>query len=196
MPYPMFSFSAEDLQIHRCCFFDFRVSDMNALRGCLVPATAKIPANIWWSLPSTNDTDPIWSFQLDHENGERAAVEVAVFCATSILPSFTHLYPEDTRPQEAIAAAQAWLDNPTEETALVAGDKAKRALRAGRLPPEGHTFQESDRAKRASLAAYFAALATDPRRNNEAASASAASYLLQHEPADLRRFIHKLYGVV
>ena len=195
MSYPMFSFSAQDLRLHRCCFFDFRLRDMNTLQDCLVSVTAKIPANVWWSLPSTNDTDPIWSFQLDYENGERAAVEVAIFCATSILPSFTRLYPEDTRPQEAIAAAQAWLDNPTEEAALVAGDKAKRALRAGRLSPEGHTFQESDRAKRASWAAYYAALATDPRRNNEAALASAASYLSQCEPADLRRFIHKLYGV-
>ncbi len=199
MPYPMFSFSAEDLRKYGACFLPVRIKDMNNLRGQSISEKEKISANVWWSLPSTNDVGSIWSFQLDYENGERAAVKVALFCTTSLLPSFTQLYPEDNRPQKAIELIEAWLDNPADKNARSALSAASANMRDTHLstknlsPPD---CSKVNKAQDAFDAAYKALSAATPHRGVRAAQYCALKYFRQCGVADLHRFINSLYGLL
>jgi len=47
-------------------------------------------------------------------------VRIVIHKALSVLPLFEKKYPDDQRPRQAIAAAQLWLDYPTEENRAAA----------------------------------------------------------------------------
>jgi len=58
------------------------------------------------------------------------SVAIAIAVASRVLDKFEVAYPDDKRPRKAIEAAQAWLDNPTEENADAARDAAYAAKAA------------------------------------------------------------------
>lgn len=55
---------------------------------------------------------------------KRASVQLAVFAAKEVLGIFEKEYPQDSRPRAAIAAAEAWLREPSEKNRRKAGEAA------------------------------------------------------------------------
>ncbi|WP_373069195.1 putative immunity protein [Gemmatimonas sp.] len=67
--------------------------------------------------------------QLDGLN-QQLVVRWAADCAEAVLPVWVAVFPYDTRPADAVAAARAWCDNPcsiTADVAQVAGYAARDA---------------------------------------------------------------------
>lgn len=78
----------------------------------------------------------LWILRCMQKLDKVSSVRVAIACAQRILHIYQARKPNDIRPAAAIAAAQAWLDNPFEETrhaadaAADAADAARAAARA------------------------------------------------------------------
>jgi hypothetical protein len=79
------------------------------------------------------------------------SVAMAIYAAELVIGEYEKLYPDDKRPRQAIEAAKAWLNDPTEENR-----------------------QAASAASSASASAYFAAYAASAAY--AAASASSAAY--------------------
>ena len=61
---------------------------------------------------------------------KKEAVTLAIFSASRCIQAFEKEYPNDDRPRKAIEAAQAWLDDPTEEnrSAAKSAESAARSV--------------------------------------------------------------------
>ena len=57
-------------------------------------------------------------------NLKRIMVMFSILCAKRCLKRFEDKFPDDKRPRQAIEAAQAWLDNPTDANMSAAGSAA------------------------------------------------------------------------
>jgi hypothetical protein len=91
------------------------------------------------------------------------SVALAIFCAEKVIHIFETRYPDDKYPRNAIVAAEAWLQNPTDDNAIAANDAARAAeARAARAA--------------ARAAAYAAARAADAAAYAAADAAYAAAY--------------------
>ena len=93
---------------------------------------------------------------------KKQCVEWAVLCAESVLPIFTERYPDDDRPAKAIAAAKAWILNPS----ATAADAARAAADAAAYADAAY----------ASAAAYAADAAYASAAAASASAAYAAAY--------------------
>jgi hypothetical protein len=71
-----------------------------------------------------------------NSHDKKLSVQLAIFCARKVLHLWENKHPDDDRPRKSIEAAEAWIEDPTEEN-------RQKALEA----------------RRAASAAYAAALA-------------------------------------
>ena len=76
-------------------------------------------------------------------------IKLAIYAAEIALPIFENRYPEDDRPRKAIQAAQAYLEDPSEENRKAASAASAAARAAARAAIWS--------AKAASWATYWAA---------------------------------------
>ena len=60
---------------------------------------------------------------------KKDSVALSIFAAELCIKNFEKIYPNDKRPRQAIEAAKAWLENPTEENKNAAWS-AKSATRS------------------------------------------------------------------
>ena len=123
---------------------------------------------------------PKWMLWL----AERAGVEkpVSVRIACEIARTALHLVPEDdARPRLAIEAAEAWLDNPTEENTM-AVDEAY--WEAAYWAAEVAASSAADAAEAAAWAAYCADEAASWAGRTASWAARAASRAADAETAD------------
>jgi len=121
---------------------------------CVHPAIAKVAIRANDTLPDGErqkllDLAPRIMGTAGGDN--RLSVQLAVFCARHVLHIWEDKHPNDDRPRKSIEAAEAWIENPTEEN-------CQKALEAGKAAA-------SAAASYASFAAYAAC---------EAAAAAAA----------------------
>jgi hypothetical protein len=87
---------------------------------------------------------------------QRQRTMYAIFAAESVLHIFEKKYPNDQRPRRAIAAAQAYLKNPCEETKKAA-DAAYTAARVAAYTAAADAYA----AARAAYTAAYAAARVD-----------------------------------
>jgi len=73
-------------------------------------------------------------------------VHWSLLCASSVLSNFESVYPDDKRPRLALEAAQNYLDNPSEETMILAGSAAGSASRAEAWAEAGSAAESASRA--------------------------------------------------
>jgi hypothetical protein len=116
-PFPVFSFSIQDLHITQACDIPRRVSDLTTHLGRKPSEHEQISARVWWALPSTEFFDRIWSLRLDSVSAPQVAVRLSLFAARQVLPIVEAKYPRDTfpHPHAMIEALSAWIANPTKD---------------------------------------------------------------------------------
>jgi hypothetical protein len=117
-----------------------RFERLAALRGDVVKGLA---ATAW----ATNLSD------VDRDVLLRALIDAT---RTLILPDWTIRRPEDTRPQAALEAAEAWLASRSAEAAAVAKEAAKACTAA-----RNETFGDDHRVPEAARAIAWAVAASD-----------------------------------
>ena len=102
---------------------------------------------------------------------KKLSVQLAVFLARQVLPIFEKKYPNNDRPRKSIEAAEAWIENPTEENRQKAIEARRSAYAAA--------YAAAAYAADAAYAAYAgdAAYAADAAAAYAAyAAAAAAAY--------------------
>ena len=72
----------------------------------------------------------IWLLQKTNQLDKPQSVRVATCCAKHVLGMYEEKYPGDKRPSAAIAAAKAYLENPSEENRVAAYAAAASAAYA------------------------------------------------------------------
>jgi hypothetical protein len=89
----------------------------------------------------------------------------AIFAAKLVLPIFETKYPEDKRPRKAIAAAEKYLESPTEKNAAAvasdAADAADAAVASDAAYAAYAAYAARDAVRDAAYAAYAAYAAAD-----------------------------------
>jgi len=106
----------------------------------------------------------MWLYRRNNPN-KKTCVKIAIYAAKLCIENYKNKYPADKRPEMAIAAAEKWLENPSEDNARAADAAAKAAATAAYVDAV-----ESAAAHVAHAAAYAAAYTA------EAAAADAAYY--------------------
>jgi hypothetical protein len=114
------------------------------------------------------DEDKIWILVKNHFLTHRQQIMFAIYCAKSALPVWNKRYPKDRRPAEAIKAAYAVLNNPSNENIKIARfaflAAADAAVGAATATTENAAYAASDAAyvavspSHAALFSYGAAL--------------------------------------
>ena len=102
------------------------------------------------------------------------SVELAIFAAELVLPIFEKEYPDDKRPANAIAAAKAYLRNPSSaagEAAREAGEAAREAGEAA-MEAAGEAARAAGEAAREAGEAAMEAAGEAARAAGEAARAA------------------------
>jgi len=99
---------------------------------CVHPAIAKVAIR-------ANDTLPDGERQklldlapriMGTGGDKKLSVQLAVFCARQVLHLWEDKHPTDMRPRKSIEAAEAWIENPTEENRQKALEARKAAAYA------------------------------------------------------------------
>jgi len=113
---------------------------------------------------------PDWMLWLYKQNNpdKKTCVKIATYAAKLCVKIYNREYPADKRPEEAIAAAEKWLENPSEDNARVA-DTAKAAAGAAYASAAA---AYADAAKAAADAAVTAADAAATAAYNAATAAA------------------------
>ncbi len=99
---------------------------------------------IWWLLNTGNLDKP-------------TAVKISITFALHVIERFEAKYPTDKRPRKAIESAQAWLDNPNDETKRADAAAAAYAAAADAASAADDAAAYSAYAAASSAAAYAAA---------------------------------------
>jgi len=111
---------------------------------------------------------------------KKQSVAIAIAFANSVLAKFEVAYPDNKRPRKAIEAAQAWLDDPTEEnadTAHAAADDAAYADYAARGAANAALAAAANAAYAAAYVASYAAYsALAAAHHAESAAVNVATY--------------------
>jgi len=68
----------------------------------------------------------LWLYRRNNPNKIKC-VKIAIYAAKLCVEDYKNKYPEDKRPEAAIAAAEKWLENPSEENARAADAAAYAA---------------------------------------------------------------------
>ncbi len=135
-------------------------------------------------------TDTLWL--LVRKGEQRLAARYACDCVERAVERYwVPEYPDDRRPQEAIAAARRWVDDPTDENRAKAGQAAKAALSAACAAHDASAedaplYAAADAANSAafyaaSLVAVDAAEATaDAAEATASADAEARAWQIEH----------------
>lgn len=97
----------------------------------------------------------MWYLRVTDALTKEQSVTLAIGFASRTIPRWEEKHPDDTRPQQAIDSAQAWLANPCEET---------------------RTAAYASYAASAAYASYAAAYAADGAAAHAASSAAYAAY--------------------
>ena len=131
----------------------------------------------------------LWYLDKTNNITQEQSVKIAVHIARSVLGLFENKHPDDTRPRQAIEAAEAWLKNPCKETANAAAYAANAAANAA-------NYADYDANEAANAAAYAAANAANYAANAANYAANAANYAAnaaayEAENADFIRTIIK-----
>jgi len=125
-----------------------------------------------------------------NETDHKTLVIWAADCAQRVLPYFTKIFPEDNRPQTAIAMARGWIDGevktmPARKAAFASHTAARNtgnALSArSAARSAGHAAATTHVAKHASLAAAYAIAARCDA--SESASVDALQQVVEKERA-------------
>ena len=103
------------------------------------------------------------------------AVRFAIYAAREASHIFEAAYPEEKRPRKAIEAAEAWLENPSEETANAAA-RAASSARAAAYAAYAEAYAAYAEAYAAYAAAYAEAYAAYAAAYAEAYAAAYAAY--------------------
>lgn len=105
---------------------------------------------------------------------EKAAwVRIAIACAARVLKIFEAKYPDDKRPRKAIAAARAWVKNPTDENRREASASSAAAAAYYAYP----AFIGASAAASAAAAAADAANAAETKNAGYSATDAAIDAL-------------------
>ena len=83
---------------------------------------------------------------------KKESVTLAIFAANRCINKFEKECPDDDRPRKAIEAAQAWLDDPTEENVIAALSAARSADRSAWSATES-ADRSADRSVRSARSA-------------------------------------------
>lgn len=113
--------------------------------------------------------DALWALSHAVEGGEKICRLFAADCAERVLPNFLKVFPNDTRPAEAIAAARAYARGEI-------GDAALEAARAAAWAARAATGAAAGAAGAAAWAASWAARAAAWDAAGAARAAGAAAW--------------------
>jgi hypothetical protein len=89
------------------------------------------------------------------------SVAMAIFCAESIIGIFEKEYPDDKRPREAIEAAKAWLENPTEENRHAASAASAAYAYSASSAAYAAAYAAASAASSSAVSAFYAASASN-----------------------------------
>lgn len=131
--------------------------------------------NLLTILESNGVQDCLWTLRATLQNIKETAVRLTIEFASGVLHVFEEKYPDDKSPRQAIEAARAWLENPTEENkrkASAAAGAAAEAADAADADAADAAYSAAEAAAHAIYAAYSAA---NDAANAAAYCASAAS---------------------
>ena len=118
----------------------------------------------------------MWLYRRNNPN-KKTCVKIAIYAAKLCIENYKNKYPADKRPEEAIAAAEKWLENPSEDNARAA-DAAAYAAETAAATSVDVTRAARVAADAAIAAAYAATAAADAYAADVAAAdaAIAAAY--------------------
>ena len=102
---------------------------------CVHPAIAKVAIRANDTLPDGErqkllDLAPRIMGTSCTGGDKKLSVQLAVFCARQVLHLWEDKHPTDMRPRKSIEAAEAWIENPTEENRQKALEARKDAADA------------------------------------------------------------------
>jgi Immunity protein Imm5 len=117
----------------------------------------------------------LWLLRRAQAIDKPQAVQVSIACAEHVLDMYEKKYPEDKRPRQAIEAAQAWLQNPTEENRKAAAAAAAAAAY------DAAAYDAYAAAAAAAYAAYAAAYDAAAYDTYAAAAAAAAAKIKEQK---------------
>ena len=121
--------------------------------------------------------EPWANWLITHKLNLRQKVEYAIYAANSVIGIFEREYPDDSRPMDAIVAAQKWLFTPTDVVSYATFDAADNA--ASDAVHDAHAaakaIHEAEAACDAHAATHYAAA--------RAACATRAAAALAHYAA-------------
>ena len=103
------------------------------------------------------------------------SVAMAIYAAELVIGEYEKKYPDDKRPRQAIEAAKAWLENPTEENRASASAASAAADAAASASAAYAAYAAAYAAYAAAYAAYAAASAASASASASAADASASA---------------------
>ncbi len=118
---------------------------------------------------------------------KKKCVQIAVFSARQVLPLFEERHPNDKRPQQAIEAAEAWINNPSKENAYAAAAAYASAAYAYASDADADAYASADAAAASASAASAASAYAS-------AYASAAAKRKTHEA--ICAYIRKLIPTI
>ncbi len=113
-------------------------------------------------LENISYSDKVWVFVRLATHMQN--VTWSLLCATKVLSIFEEKHPEDKRPRQALEAAEAYLNNPTEENknaAYAAANAAYATDYAAANAAAYAAYAAANAAANAAYAAYAAANAAD-----------------------------------
>ena len=132
----------------------------------------------------------LWYLDKTNNITQEQSVKIAVHIARSVLGLFENKHPDDTRPRQAIEAAEAWLKNPCKETANEAANAA--AYEAENADYDAYAAAYAAANAAANAANYDANEAANEAANAANYAANAANYAAYAaENADFIRTIIK-----
>ena len=123
----------------------------------------------------------IWLLQKTNQLDKPQSVRVATCCAKHVLGMYEEKYPGDKRPRTSIAAAKAYLENPSEENRVAASAYADASAACASDADHASAYAAShaaadSHAAAASHAAYAAAYAASHAASAAAYAADYADY--------------------
>ena len=125
------------------------------------------------SLDNITYSDKVWVITKLFTKEQNVAWSIK--CAESVLSNFESVYPNDKRPRQALKAAQAYLNNPCEETQSAAESAAESAARSAWSAAWAAAWSAAESAARSARSAARSARSAESAESAVWAAARSAA---------------------
>ena len=146
----MLTLTVGDLRTCGACELEYRVESLEIVLGRTPAEWEQIPLSVWWGLHTTSVRDRFWSLRAVKPWSQAQLLGVRAICraARRVLPRIN----EESRliTEAAIAAAEKWTGEPTQENARTAALAGMAATKVG------HSLLADPRPKSAAYAVFAA----------------------------------------